>query len=231
LLRSALVAAFGNPRKFLVRAGGCKAPSRFGCARKLSKRRCFFAYSTNHHLSQIEPYIALEEFTPEAVSKVSRACTSICMWVRAMHLYNTVALSVAPKREALTAAQATLDKTLAELAAAQVRWPGGDEMRDGTRQCSRVGFLDSASHRMAGASATFLAIHGCAAPLLYPKPLLLPQARLAAVEQKIVSLEAAFQEATAKKAALAAQVGWLQLVTCIILVPQITRLCVLISAS
>lgn len=70
--------------------------------------------------SQIEPYIALEEFTPEAVSKVSRACTSICMWVRAMHLYNTVALSVAPKRAALAAAQATLDKTLAELAEAQV---------------------------------------------------------------------------------------------------------------
>jgi dynein heavy chain len=63
----------------------------------------------------------LEEFTPEAVSKVSRACTSICMWVRAMHLYNTVALSVAPKRAALAAAQATLDKTLADLTAAQVR--------------------------------------------------------------------------------------------------------------
>jgi hypothetical protein len=68
----------------------------------------------------VEPYISLEEFTPEAVSKVSRACTSICMWVRAMHLYHTVALSVAPKRQALAAAQATLDKTLAELAAAQV---------------------------------------------------------------------------------------------------------------
>jgi hypothetical protein len=99
---------------------------------------------------QVETYIALEEFTPEAVSKVSRACTSICMWVRAMHLYNTVALSVAPKRAALAAAQATLDETLADLKAAQDR--------------------------------------------------------LAAVEAKIVSLEAAFSEATARKAALAAQV-------------------------
>ncbi len=68
----------------------------------------------------MEPYIALEEFTPDAVAKVSRACTSICMWVRAMHLYHTVALSVAPKRAALAAAQATLDTTLADLAAAQV---------------------------------------------------------------------------------------------------------------
>lgn len=33
------------------------------------------------------------------------------------------------------------------------------------------------------------------------------QSRLAGVEQKIASLEAAFEEATAKKAALAAQVG------------------------
>ncbi|GBF98747.1 dynein heavy chain axonemal [Raphidocelis subcapitata] len=101
-------------------------------------------------IRKVEPYIALEEFTPEAVSKVSRACTSICMWVRAMHLYNTVALSVAPKRAALAAAQATLDKTLADLKAAQDR--------------------------------------------------------LAAVEAKIVSLEAAFSEATARKVALAAQV-------------------------
>lgn len=36
----------------------------------------------------------MEAFTPEAVSKVSKACTSICMWVRAMHLYHNVALGV-----------------------------------------------------------------------------------------------------------------------------------------
>lgn len=36
----------------------------------------------------------MEEFTPEAVSKVSKACTSICMWVRAMYVYHNVALQV-----------------------------------------------------------------------------------------------------------------------------------------
>ena len=41
------------------------------------------------------------------------------MWVRAMHKYHTVALSVAPKRAALAEAQSQLDATLAELAAAQ----------------------------------------------------------------------------------------------------------------
>jgi hypothetical protein len=45
-------------------------------------------------IKKIEPYIAWEGFTPEAVAKVSKACTSICMWVRAMHLYHTVSLSV-----------------------------------------------------------------------------------------------------------------------------------------
>lgn len=45
-------------------------------------------------IKKIEPYIQMEEFTPEAVAKVSKACTSICMWVRAMHLYHTVSLGV-----------------------------------------------------------------------------------------------------------------------------------------
>ena len=36
----------------------------------------------------------MEEFTPEAVAKVSKACTSICMWVRAMYVYHNVALQV-----------------------------------------------------------------------------------------------------------------------------------------
>eukprot|EP00878_Enallax_costatus_P026745 GHUV01028731.1.p1 GENE.GHUV01028731.1~~GHUV01028731.1.p1 ORF type:complete len:246 (+),score=81.19 GHUV01028731.1:596-1333(+) len=45
-------------------------------------------------IKKIEPYINREDFTPEAVSKVSKACTSICMWVRAMYLYHTVALGV-----------------------------------------------------------------------------------------------------------------------------------------
>lgn len=43
------------------------------------------------------------------------------MWVRAMYKYHTVALSVAPKRAALAQAQAQLDATLAELAAAQAK--------------------------------------------------------------------------------------------------------------
>ena len=45
-------------------------------------------------LAQVEPYIQMEEFTPDAVAKVSKACTSICMFVRAMYVYHNVALQV-----------------------------------------------------------------------------------------------------------------------------------------
>ncbi len=33
-------------------------------------------------IKRIEPYMAMDSFTPDAISKVSKACTSICMWVR-----------------------------------------------------------------------------------------------------------------------------------------------------
>lgn len=49
-------------------------------------------------IQKVEPYIAMEEFTPAAVSKVSKACTSICMWARAMYMYHNVALSVSWER-------------------------------------------------------------------------------------------------------------------------------------
>uniref|UniRef100_A0A6I8P5E1 Dynein axonemal heavy chain 1 n=1 Tax=Ornithorhynchus anatinus TaxID=9258 RepID=A0A6I8P5E1_ORNAN len=46
----------------------------------------------------IQPYIDNDEFQPAAIAKVSKACTSICQWVRAMHKYHFVAKGVAPKR-------------------------------------------------------------------------------------------------------------------------------------
>lgn len=49
-------------------------------------------------ISKIQPYIDNEDFTPQAISKVSKACTSICQWVRAMHKYYFVSKAVAPKR-------------------------------------------------------------------------------------------------------------------------------------
>lgn len=70
-------------------------------------------------IKRVVPYIEMEEFHPDQVAKVSKACKSICQWVRAMYVYHNVALQVEPKRQALAAASAELDETNRQLAAAQ----------------------------------------------------------------------------------------------------------------
>uniref|UniRef100_A0A3Q3IZZ6 Dynein, axonemal, heavy chain 1 n=1 Tax=Monopterus albus TaxID=43700 RepID=A0A3Q3IZZ6_MONAL len=55
-------------------------------------------------ISLIQPYIDNEEFQPASISKVSKACTSICQWVRAMHVYHFVNKAVKPKKQALKVA-------------------------------------------------------------------------------------------------------------------------------
>jgi dynein heavy chain len=72
-------------------------------------------------IKRVLPYIEMEEFHPDNVAKVSKACKSICQWVRAMYVYHNVALQVEPKRAALAAAQAELDETNRQLATAQAR--------------------------------------------------------------------------------------------------------------
>ena len=72
-------------------------------------------------ISKIEPYMSNENFTPEAIARVSKACTSICMWARAMYTYNQIALQVEPKRAALKEAEASLAKTQASLAETQAK--------------------------------------------------------------------------------------------------------------
>ncbi|XP_069062696.1 dynein axonemal heavy chain 1 [Pleurodeles waltl] len=62
-------------------------------------------------IKAIQPYIDNEEFQPAAIARVSKACTSICQWVRAMHKYHFIAKAVEPKRQALREAQEDLDIT------------------------------------------------------------------------------------------------------------------------
>ncbi|XP_019331155.1 dynein axonemal heavy chain 1 [Alligator mississippiensis] len=62
-------------------------------------------------IKAIQPYIDSEEFQPAAIAKVSKACTSICQWVRAMHKYHFVAKAVEPKRQALREAEEDLQVT------------------------------------------------------------------------------------------------------------------------
>ncbi|KAJ6667676.1 hypothetical protein lerEdw1_015997 [Lerista edwardsae] len=62
-------------------------------------------------IKSIQPYIDSDEFQPTAIAKVSKACTSICQWVRAMHKYHFVAKAVEPKRQALREAEEDLQAT------------------------------------------------------------------------------------------------------------------------
>ncbi|PVD36438.1 hypothetical protein C0Q70_03422 [Pomacea canaliculata] len=60
-------------------------------------------------LKKLKKYIENPKFVPDAVEKVSKACKSMVMWVRAMDLYARVFRTVEPKRQRLAAAQAELD--------------------------------------------------------------------------------------------------------------------------
>lgn len=70
-------------------------------------------------IEKIEPYIENPDFTPKAIEKASKACKAMCMWVRAMYKYDTVAKQVEPKKQKLAEASAKLEKTMAVLAKAK----------------------------------------------------------------------------------------------------------------
>lgn len=53
----------------------------------------------------IDPFVANPDFEAKQIEKASKACTAICLWVRAMHKYNTVAKQVEPKRKLLAEKQ------------------------------------------------------------------------------------------------------------------------------
>lgn len=72
-------------------------------------------------LKKINNYTSQPGFTAEAVGKVSVAAKGMCLWVRAMEVYGTIAKDVAPKRSRLKAAQDNVAKKQAALTAAQTQ--------------------------------------------------------------------------------------------------------------
>ncbi|KAI9144540.1 dynein heavy chain and region D6 of dynein motor-domain-containing protein [Paraphysoderma sedebokerense] len=67
-------------------------------------------------IQKIKPYIDNPDFEVSVISKVSKAATSICAWVRAMEKYYWVSRAIEPKRARLKEAQESLDVTLKTLA-------------------------------------------------------------------------------------------------------------------
>ncbi|XP_075915055.1 dynein axonemal heavy chain 1-like [Petromyzon marinus] len=72
-------------------------------------------------IRQVQPLMDAEDFQPAAIARVSKACTSICLWVRAMYQYHHVAHAVLPKREARRVALQELAVSQAALSQAQLR--------------------------------------------------------------------------------------------------------------
>lgn len=70
-------------------------------------------------VAKIKKYILMPTFTPEAVTKVSKAAGALCVWVHAIYIYAGVAKEVAPKRARLKAAMSSLATKQAGLKAAQ----------------------------------------------------------------------------------------------------------------
>ncbi|KAI9209204.1 dynein heavy chain and region D6 of dynein motor-domain-containing protein, partial [Polychytrium aggregatum] len=69
-----------------------------------------------HIITKIKPYIDSPEFQVSVISRVSKAATSMCQWVRAMEKYYWVSRTVEPKRQRLAEAQESLDITMKQLA-------------------------------------------------------------------------------------------------------------------
>ena len=59
-------------------------------------------------IKKLGKYIKDPGFTPEAITKVSRAAGALCVWCHAINIYSTVFRDVAPKRERLKKSQNTL---------------------------------------------------------------------------------------------------------------------------
>ena len=76
---------------------------------------------TDGMLRQIARVIGDPNFTPDAVAKQSKAAQSMCLWVRAMHMYAKVAQLVAPKRARLHEAEESLELMNSHLQAKQAQ--------------------------------------------------------------------------------------------------------------
>ena len=66
-------------------------------------------------LKRIRRYIENPKFIPEEVGKVSRACCSLCMWVRAIDYYAKIFKTIEPKRIKLLQAESELAEAMASL--------------------------------------------------------------------------------------------------------------------
>ncbi|CAH0560320.1 unnamed protein product [Brassicogethes aeneus] len=83
---------------------------------------------TAEMIEKLTKYVNDPNFMPAKIAKVSKACTSLCMWIHAMFKYYFVNLKVAPKKAALKNARDDLERTQKVLDAARAKM---QEIMDG----------------------------------------------------------------------------------------------------
>jgi dynein heavy chain len=66
-------------------------------------------------IKKVEKYFKDPRFVPDEIKKQSSAAMCLCMWVRAMVVYDRVAKSIEPKKAALKEAEDSLAATMAQL--------------------------------------------------------------------------------------------------------------------
>lgn len=66
-------------------------------------------------IKKLKPYIDNPKFLPEEIAKVSKACRSLCLWVRAIDVYAKVFKEVEPKKAKLKLAEDELRVVMSEL--------------------------------------------------------------------------------------------------------------------
>ncbi|KAJ8922597.1 hypothetical protein NQ315_007628 [Exocentrus adspersus] len=76
---------------------------------------------TEEMIEKLKKYVDDPTFTPAKIAKISKACTSLCMWVHAMYKFYFVNKAVAPKKAVLKEANEELEKTEKALAAAKAK--------------------------------------------------------------------------------------------------------------
>ena len=62
-------------------------------------------------------YLDNPKFIPDEVGKISRACCSLCMWVRSIDYYTKIFKSIEPKRVRLLQSESELAELMAALRA------------------------------------------------------------------------------------------------------------------
>ncbi|CAI2733353.1 unnamed protein product [Schistosoma spindalis] len=75
---------------------------------------------TDGQLKKLKKFIDNPEFIPEIVEKTSKACKSMCMWIRALDLYARIFRTVEPKRKRLEEANKELTIVMNKLEVKQI---------------------------------------------------------------------------------------------------------------